>query len=558
MYAVLASSWNLLAGYTGYISLAHAAFFGIGAYSLALWTGPNTASLAGYGPLLLTIPIGLAVGVAALPIGWVILRTRHVTFAIVTITLLFMVQTLAFNLTGLTGGSQGLAVAAPPFPASWFERPFYWAMLILLALCVVIFEAVRRSRLGLSLTALREDEEKARGLGVPTQPLKIGAFAVSVAITAMAGGVWAYYLTFIEPQYAIDPLAHGRHRADRVPRRQGHPVGADDRRAHRGSRAAVLRVPSRRERPVPGLVRGDLPGRDPAAAARRRPVARRVDQGPPGQGSRRVRDRTRPAAARTRRSDPMSETPAGPQAPHPPLLDVRRLHRSFGGVQAVNDCSIAVAPHTITGLIGPNGSGKTTAFNIITGYLAATSGEVRFDGTRHPRPDPRRMYLAGLTRTFQQARVFPELTVLENLVVAARRDARALFGRRVTDRDREQAMDMLGEFNLAEHAAKKASALSYGQRKLLEFAAALIADPRLVMLDEPTAGVNPVMIETMERHIRDRHERGVTFLIVEHDMNFVMRVCDPIIVLNQGAPIVVGPPAQVQTDPRVLEAYLGD
>jgi neutral amino acid transport system ATP-binding protein len=119
-------------------------------------------------------------------------------------------------------------------------------------------------------------------------------------------------------------------------------------------------------------------------------------------------------------------------------------------------------------------------------------------------------------------------------------------------------MDMLSEFKLAEHAGKKAAALSYGQRKLLDFAAALISDPRLVMLDEPTAGVNPVMIETMERHIRDRHDQGVTFLIVEHDMNFVMRVCDPIIVLNQGAPIVVGPPAQVQTDRRVLEAYLGD
>jgi branched-chain amino acid transport system permease protein len=116
------------------------------------------------------------------------------------------VQTLAFNLTALTGGSQGLAVANPPFSAASFEQPFYYAMLILLALCVVIFELVRRSRLGLSLTALREDEEKARGLGVPTQPLKIGAFAVSIAITAMAGGVWAYYLTFIMPQYAIDPL----------------------------------------------------------------------------------------------------------------------------------------------------------------------------------------------------------------------------------------------------------------------------------------------------------------------------------------------------------------
>lgn len=205
MYAALASSWNLLAGYAGYISLSHAAFFGIGAYALAKVAGA-TASLNGYGPFLLVLPIGLAVGVLAVPVGWVILRTRHVTFAIVTITVLFIVQTLAFNLTGVTGGSQGLAVAAPPFSAASFEQPFYWAMLALLALCVVIFEAVRRSRLGLSLIALREDEEKARGLGVPTQPLKIGAFAVSVGITAMVGGVWAYYLTFVMPQYAIDPL----------------------------------------------------------------------------------------------------------------------------------------------------------------------------------------------------------------------------------------------------------------------------------------------------------------------------------------------------------------
>jgi branched-chain amino acid transport system permease protein len=205
MYAGLASSWNLLAGYTGYISLSHAAFFGIGAYALAKLAG-TSASLRGYGPFLLTIPIGLAVALVAIPVGWVILRTRHVTFAIVTITVLFIVQTLAFNLTGVTGGSEGLTVATAPFGANYFELPFYWVMTALLALAVVIFEAVRRSRLGLSLTALREDEEKARGIGVPTQPLKVGAFAVSVGITAMIGGVWAYYLTFIMPQFAIDPL----------------------------------------------------------------------------------------------------------------------------------------------------------------------------------------------------------------------------------------------------------------------------------------------------------------------------------------------------------------
>ena len=240
------------------------------------------------------------------------------------------------------------------------------------------------------------------------------------------------------------------------------------------------------------------------------------------------------------------------------LLDARGLHRSFGGVQAVSGCTIAVAPHSITGLIGPNGSGKTTAFNIITGYLAANAGEVHFDGTHHVRPDPRRLYQAGLTRTFQQARVFPELTVLENLVVAAKREWKALFGRRITAADRRQALSMLAEFNLSEHAAKRAAELSYGQRKLLDFAAALMGDPKLVMLDEPTAGVNPVMIGAMERHIRDRHALGMTFLIVEHDMNFVMRVCDPIIVLDRGTPIVTGTPREVQADPRVLAAYLGD
>jgi ABC-type branched-subunit amino acid transport system ATPase component len=239
------------------------------------------------------------------------------------------------------------------------------------------------------------------------------------------------------------------------------------------------------------------------------------------------------------------------------LLEVRELTKRFGGVTAVDACSFTVAEGSITALIGPNGSGKTTVFNLVTGYLPADSGSVWFDGGLVRRPHPARLYRRGLCRTFQQARVFPELSVRENLVVAAGYRWRDLFGTRVSAVDRERAAELLAEFDLAGLAGLTTAKLSYGQRKLLEFAAVLMSRPKLVLLDEPTAGINPVMIETMERHIRSRHRAGTTFLIVEHDMHLVMRLCDPVIVLDHGAPIMTGPPADVQNDPLVLDAYLG-
>jgi ABC-type branched-subunit amino acid transport system ATPase component len=153
--------------------------------------------------------------------------------------------------------------------------------------------------------------------------------------------------------------------------------------------------------------------------------------------------------------------------------------------------------------------------------------------------------------------VFAQLSVQENLVVAGGYSWRQVFGRRINVRDRDRAGRLLEEFRLAHVADLLASELSYGQRKLLEFAALLMSEPRLVLLDEPTAGVNPVLIETMERHIRQRHAAGTTFLIVEHDMNFVMRLCDPVVVLDRGREIFSGPPTAVQANPLVLDAYLG-
>jgi ABC-type branched-subunit amino acid transport system ATPase component len=240
------------------------------------------------------------------------------------------------------------------------------------------------------------------------------------------------------------------------------------------------------------------------------------------------------------------------------LLEVSGLCKSFGRLAAVNDCSFAVDAGSITALIGPNGSGKTTVFNLVTGYLRADSGSVRFDGQATGGSNPGRLYRKGLTRTFQQARVFPDLTVRENLVLAGGGRWPTMFSRRVSRTDQARAVDLLEEFKLAHVADLYASELSWGQRKLVEFAAVLMSRPRLVLLDEPTAGVNPVLIETMASHIRSYNAAGVTFLIVEHDMGFVMRLCDPVIVLDRGATIAAGPPSLVQDDPRVLDAYLGE
>ena len=204
MYAGLASAWNLLGGYAGYPSLGHAAFFGIGAYAIAIVFETTVGS--GYPPFLLLPVIGLATALASVPIGWIAMRTRADVFAIVTITLLFIVQTLAFNLRSVTGGAQGISVAVPPFPVETYGWPFYYAMLGLLALAMGVSLYFRRSKIGLSLAAVRADEDKAHGVGVRVTGAKLIAFAASVGITAMIGGVWAYYVGFIYPQFAVDPL----------------------------------------------------------------------------------------------------------------------------------------------------------------------------------------------------------------------------------------------------------------------------------------------------------------------------------------------------------------
>jgi branched-chain amino acid transport system permease protein len=205
MYAALATAWNILGGFSGYLSLGHAAFFGMGAYGEGI-VFQHIGIGGGYRPFVVLPVVGIGVAVAALPFVWVAVRVRAATFAIVTITMLFIVQQLAFNLHSLTNGAQGLVMPLPPFPVSTFERPFYLAMVAVYALAVLISWYVATGKIGLMLFTIRDDEDRARGLGVQVTYAKLVAFSLSAGLTAMAGGIWAYYIGFIYPQFAVDPL----------------------------------------------------------------------------------------------------------------------------------------------------------------------------------------------------------------------------------------------------------------------------------------------------------------------------------------------------------------
>ena len=270
-----------------------------------------------------------------------------------------------------------------------------------------------------------------------------------------------------------------------------------------------------------------------------------------------------------------------------PMLRATGISKAFGGVQALQDCTIEVQPGTISGLIGPNGSGKTTLFNIITGYNRPDSGEVYFGDHRITGAAPQRVFAAGIGRTFQLTRIFPRLTVLENMIIAAqhsaspggrppgsprsaspggrppgspRRNSRGFrnpLARAGGPADRSRAMELLEFTGIAGHASKLAGTLSYGQRKLLELSYVLVADPAILLLDEPAGGVNPSLVNQLAERIRELNARGKTFLIVEHNMEFVMGLCQHIAVLDYGTVVAAGPPAQIRDDPRVLDAYLG-
>lgn len=241
------------------------------------------------------------------------------------------------------------------------------------------------------------------------------------------------------------------------------------------------------------------------------------------------------------------------------LLSTKGISRRFGGIQAVQDCNISVQAGSITGLIGPNGSGKTTLFNLITGVYNPDEGQATFQGKQITGLSPSQICHEGLSRTFQITRLFWEMTVLENMIVPIRQvGLRSLLGPNMFKEEIDRAMVLLERVGLTHLKDELAGKLSFGQQKLLEFAAILMAKPTMVMLDEPAGGVNPTMIRFIMQLIQELNQDDVTFLVVEHNMGVVMELCTHVIVMDQGTKLAEGAPEEIQANPAVLEAYLGN
>jgi ABC-type branched-subunit amino acid transport system ATPase component/ABC-type branched-subunit amino acid transport system permease subunit len=552
VFAVGAVGLNVITGYAGYVSLGQGAFLGLGAYVVGLGT-----TKVGGSPWLWIPAAGVVSAVIAAFLGVVAMRARGHSFVILTIAFLFLLQILATNWDSLTNGTGGLTLPLPTWSTDYQYWPFYYSLMGLVALSVLMAWWIRRNKFGMGLIAIREDEDKAATVGINTRVYKVLAFAASAVLVGMAGGVYGYYLTFIDPlgmfnillsvQIVLSLLLGGR--ATLWGPVLGafivEPLNEIANNEFGGGNSRLLIFGGLLALVVLFMPRGIIPTvrRWLDALARRGRaglVGERLD------GRIELPRREAPAAGAT-------ATDA------PPLLEVKELEKRFGGLRAVAGASFAVSEGSTTALIGPNGSGKTTLFNLVDGTMTPNGGEVWFAGRRVDGMQPWSRAHRGIGRTFQITRLFREMTVLEN-VVAPLRSFRLgqLTADAVSGVEAERAEELLEFVGMAKYRDQPCSDLSFGQQKLVELAQVLMLDPKLIMLDEPAGGINPTLTERIGEMIRELNARGKTFLIVEHNMPFVLGLCDPVLVLARGATIARGTPEEVQRDPAVLDAYLGE
>jgi branched-chain amino acid transport system permease protein len=526
----------------GQLSLGQAGFAGIAAFT-AVTLVPEPERLGEVPTLLLAIAIGMLVGaVAAVVLGLPTMHLRGVFLAIATLGFAEAIRILILNMEW-TGGAQGMSVPKVLTPG------LAWAVL---ALVGYWFWRQGRSRYGRALEAIREDELAARAMGIDVGRHRLSAFVTAGAIAGLYGVLWAFFVRLIAPEdfgfaTAIDGLVTavvggstmflgpllGSGFQTTIPELQ-RALGVEAGWIRPFVSSLLLLVVILF---LPGGLASFIPRR------LRMPAAGDDDAG----GESGIAVRTHPAKGEL-------------------VAEVRAISKEYGGVHAVEAVDLEIRSGEVVGLIGPNGAGKTTLVNMISGLVRPTSGSATVLGVPVGSTPVHKVAAAGVSRTFQHSKLFPRLSALENVLVGAHLVSRPTFLRRLlwlpsARRDERASLGhaarCLVRVGLARQAATPASSLSYGDQRRLEIARALAADPSLLILDEPAAGMNHVEAAALSDLIRSLAADGLTILFIEHNVGMVLDTCDRILVLNFGEVLASGSPDQIAADQHVIDAYLG-
>ncbi|MFF2324983.1 MULTISPECIES: ATP-binding cassette domain-containing protein [unclassified Streptomyces] len=558
IFALLAIGMGLVMGVSGQINLAQVAFFGVGAYTTAILTthsgyGFWTAAVLG---VVITVLVGLLVGLPAL-------RMQSHYLGIVTLGLALGFVNWITN-AEITGGADGISgIPVPPFPGIDLadEYMYYYLEIVVFGLALAFGMFVVRTRLGRRLRAMRDDALAAGAMGAEIPLLRMTAFLLASVYGGVAGILYAGLIRYVAPEtFSLSNmfllLAM---------------VIIGGRRSLIGCVVGAVGLVLIREALVDFAVYAQL-GYGAV-------VVLMVVFAPTGLAG--IPERITAAVRRRKKDEEVHATELGPFLPGArsgdavtatgpgtgPALEISHVTKRFGALTALDDVTLTVGQGEIRGIVGPNGSGKTTLFNVISGLYRPTAGQVATVGRDISKARPYQLSLWGMARTFQNLRLFPQMTVRENiLVVLDRSRTRTVWQYalwpvgvlRTERRLHEEADLILQSYGLTAFADAAPQSLPYGIQRRIEIARAMAGRPRLLLLDEPAAGLNGEEVGQLAAIVRSIRDDGVTVVLIEHNMGLVMSLCERITVLAAGAVIAEGTPAEVAATPEVIEAYLGD